>query len=38
MTALAARVEHIELAGPTRRHHNITLRPWVSIPVRVQSR
>jgi 4-methoxybenzoate monooxygenase (O-demethylating) len=33
LTALAARVERIELAGPTRRHHNNTLRAWDSIPV-----
>jgi len=36
LTALAARVERIELAGPVRRHHNNTLRAWKSIPVRVQ--
>ncbi len=35
LTALAARVEHLELAGPTRRHHNNTLRAWDSIPVHV---
>ena len=35
LTALAARVERIELAGPPRRHHNDTLRAWDSIPVRV---
>jgi 4-methoxybenzoate monooxygenase (O-demethylating) len=34
LTALAARVETLELAGPTRRHHNNTLRAWESIPVR----
>lgn len=33
--ALARRVETIELDGPTRRHHNNTLRAWDSIPVRV---
>ena len=38
LTALAARVERIELAGPTRRHHNNTLRAWASIPVRVHPR
>jgi cytochrome P450 len=38
LTALAARVERIELAGPTRRHHNNTLRAWASIPVRVDPR
>jgi cytochrome P450 len=36
LTALARRVETIELAGPTRRHHNNTLRAWESIPVRVR--
>jgi 4-methoxybenzoate monooxygenase (O-demethylating) len=36
LTALARRVRHIELAGPTRRHHNNTLRAWESIPVRVE--
>jgi hypothetical protein len=35
LTALARRVRTIELAGPTRRHHNNTLRAWESIPVRV---
>ena len=35
LTALAARVERIELAGPTRRHHNNTLRAWASIPLRL---
>jgi cytochrome P450 len=38
LTALAARVERIELAGPTRRHHNNTLRAWASMPVRVHAR
>ena len=38
LTALAARVERIELAGPTRRHHNNTLRAWASIPLRVHPR
>ncbi|WP_448624164.1 cytochrome P450 [Geodermatophilus sp. URMC 64] len=36
LTALARRVETIELAGPTVRHHNNTLRAWESIPVRVR--
>jgi cytochrome P450 len=36
LTALARRVETIQLAGPTRRHHNNTLRAWESIPVRVR--
>ena len=35
LTALARRVRTIELAGPTARHHNNTLRAWESIPVRV---
>ena len=35
LTALARRVASIELAGPTARHHNNTLRAWESIPVRV---
>ncbi|TQM45037.1 cytochrome P450 [Pseudonocardia cypriaca] len=35
LTALARRVETIELAGPTRRHHNNTLRAWESLPVRL---
>jgi hypothetical protein len=35
MIALAKRVRTIELAGPTRRHHNNTLRAWDSIPVRM---
>jgi cytochrome P450 len=37
LTALARRVETVELAGPTRRHHNNTLRAWESIPVRVRA-
>jgi cytochrome P450 len=36
LTALARRVRTIELAGPTVRHHNNTLRAWGSIPVRVE--
>ncbi|CCG03865.1 cytochrome P450 [Blastococcus saxobsidens] len=36
LTALARRVRSIELTGPTRRHHNNTLRSWESIPVRVR--
>jgi 4-methoxybenzoate monooxygenase (O-demethylating) len=35
LAALARTVERIELAGPTRRHHNNTLRAWHSIPVRL---
>lgn len=33
--ALARRVTEFELAGPTRRHHNNTLRAWESIPIRL---
>lgn len=36
LTALAERVETMEIAGPTRRHHNNTLRAWASLPVRVR--
>ncbi|HVV19614.1 MAG TPA: cytochrome P450 [Pseudonocardiaceae bacterium] len=36
LTALAARVATIELAGPPRRHHNNTLRAFASLPLRVQ--
>ena len=36
LTALARRVRSIELAGPTKRHHNNTLRAWESIPVRIE--
>ncbi|MGB8945698.1 MAG: cytochrome P450 [Streptomyces sp.] len=35
LTALARRVEHLELAGPPRRHLNNTLRSWASLPVRL---
>jgi cytochrome P450 len=35
LTALHPRVERLELAGNTRRHHNNTLRAWESIPVRL---
>jgi len=37
LTALAERAQTIELAGPTKRHHNNTLRAWESIPVRVRT-
>lgn len=37
LTALAERVATIELAGPTRRHHNNTLRAWESLPVRLRT-
>ncbi|GAA3713856.1 cytochrome P450 [Gordonia hankookensis] len=36
LTALVRRVESIELAGPTRRHLNNTLRSWASLPIRVR--
>ncbi|SFF74531.1 cytochrome P450 [Blastococcus tunisiensis] len=35
LTALARRVRSIELAGPTARHLNNTLRSWESIPLRL---
>ena len=38
LTALARRVSDIGLAGPTRRHHNNTLRAWASIPIRLRIR
>ncbi|WP_233159668.1 cytochrome P450 [Pseudonocardia sp. MH-G8] len=34
LAALIRRVRAIELIGPTRRHHNNTLRGWESMPVR----
>ena len=37
ITALANRIKSITLAGPTRRHHNNTLRAWESIPVEVEA-
>ncbi|MFI5586300.1 cytochrome P450 [Amycolatopsis sp. NPDC051758] len=36
LTALACRVERIELAGTPRRHPNNTLRSWESLPLRVK--
>ncbi|GAA1402947.1 cytochrome P450 [Pseudonocardia kongjuensis] len=36
LTALASRVRGIELAGPTVRHHNNTLRAWESMPLRIR--
>lgn len=36
LIALARRVDTIELAGPTRRHHNNTMRAWGSLPVCVR--
>jgi cytochrome P450 len=35
LAALARRVDSFELAGPTRRHHNNTLRALDSLPLRV---
>jgi cytochrome P450 len=35
LTALARRVNRIELTGAPRRHLNNTLRSWTSLPVRV---
>ncbi|MGV9709511.1 cytochrome P450 [Gordonia sp. NPDC003424] len=35
LTALAARVETIELSAPPKRHLNNTLRSWESLPVRM---
>jgi cytochrome P450 len=35
LTALAKRVDRVELAGPPKRHHNNTLRAWESLTVRV---
>jgi hypothetical protein len=36
LTALARRVETIEIAGPVERRLNNTLRGWESVPVRVR--
>ncbi|WP_046730392.1 cytochrome P450 [Streptomyces humi] len=36
LTALARRVERIELCGEPRRHLNNTLRSWAFLPVRVR--
>ncbi|MER6982670.1 cytochrome P450 [Streptomyces carpinensis] len=36
LTALARRVERIELADEPRRHLNNTLRSWASLPVRIR--
>ncbi|WP_329363383.1 cytochrome P450 [Streptomyces sp. NBC_01483] len=36
LTALARRVDHIELAGEPRRHLNNTLRSWAALPVRIR--
>jgi cytochrome P450 len=35
LTALAARVERLELADTPRRHHNNTMRAWGSLPLRL---
>lgn len=35
LAALARRVEHIELAGTPRRHHNNTMRGWEALPLRL---
>lgn len=36
LNTLAKRISSIEINGPTRRHHNNTLRAWESLPVRVE--
>jgi hypothetical protein len=36
LTALLSRVEHLELAGTPRRHHNNTLRAFASLPLRLR--
>lgn len=36
LTALAERVETIELIGPPKRHLNNTLRSWEALPVRME--
>ncbi|WP_217376616.1 cytochrome P450 [Paenarthrobacter ureafaciens] len=36
LNVLAKRIRSIEIMGPTRRHHNNTLRAWESLPLRVQ--
>ncbi|BCW05945.1 cytochrome P450 [Arthrobacter sp. NtRootA1] len=35
LDVLARRITSIGISGPTRRHHNNTLRAWQSLPVRV---
>ncbi|MCZ9345775.1 cytochrome P450, partial [Streptomyces sp. TRM76130] len=37
LTALARRVDRIELTGAPRRRPNNTLRSWASLPVRVHA-
>lgn len=36
LDVLSRRIASMEISGPTRRHHNNTLRAWESLPVRVQ--
>ncbi|TDD89989.1 cytochrome P450 [Saccharopolyspora karakumensis] len=36
LTALARRIESVELDGAPVRHHNNTLRAWESVPLRVR--
>ncbi|WP_406432312.1 cytochrome P450 [Streptomyces sp. NBC_00631] len=36
LSALARRVEHLELAGTPRRHPNNTLRSWTCLPLRIR--
>ncbi|EKT82043.1 cytochrome P450 [Rhodococcus opacus M213] len=36
LTALASRVDSLEIAGPVHRHLNNTLRSWESVPVTVR--
>ncbi|WP_200872936.1 hypothetical protein [Microbacterium sp. CH12i] len=36
--AMVERVDTIEIAGPTERHLNNTLRAWHSLPIRVTLR
>ena len=35
MTAMAKRVRTIQVAGPTTRHYNNTLRAWEGVPLSV---
>lgn len=37
LNVLAKRITSFEISGPTRRHHNNTLRAWESLPVRVRT-
>jgi cytochrome P450 len=37
LTALARRVDTLEIAGTPHRHHNNTLRAWRSLPVRLRT-